>query len=532
MTNIKIPNPTLATVERTIKLMDENNWPHAMDVSDIADPEIQNIATQFDPQAHELTQADLFKLLIQVEQGQNVRDPYLNQNDYLASHRLREALNLPTMDPNGVTLSFHTFEISRGTQIGATTIQPQNISNPPLVFFGGLLHKAAVYLPFLTELAKAQGRTIHVVSLPGMGESGLKHGESVTHQLMVEAVCKTVHELIPADSSVALMGHSLGTIPLRHLYHHQKLLDRKVEQWVLVTPSPAEREYKAGLFLHPTFAAASGIEPMVLGKIKPTLLPHFLFNNHPEEEAEWLDKIVGREEFPVGFFNQMEVVMAIDQEPLLESVKKDPKLKLVFAANDRLIPLANPEMWKRFRNVHVLKGADHCFIAGKESSKHWVNDIKNILDQGDSRPPLEEENLYPHTKLALGGTSGMDTHGTLIAGGELSATLALLPNLAGIAALLPQIRIEDFERFRTPGFAQVGLDIAPDADGHISVFTGGQAGYDAFHSQFVPPQILAELRYTIVGAAGIYAQIAQEVLAPLNPQNITGTFGARMSGLR
>ena len=138
----------LSSIRRAAELLGNNQY---VDVDKISDPEAIQFARIATPET--LDVADFFELLSRggicsVSEESTCRA------------ELRKILNLPETDPEGVELSFKTTRLDQGGQIAVTVIRPTNLdpSKSPIVFVGGLYHKTAVYLDFLVELAKKEGR--------------------------------------------------------------------------------------------------------------------------------------------------------------------------------------------------------------------------------------------------------------------------------------------------------------------------------------------------------------------------------------
>lgn len=405
----------LPCIKRAAALLGSNYY---IETAEIEDKEVAQFAALSTPTA--LDSGDFFELLS--------RGGVCSSSEEAACRgELRKILNLPETDPEGVTLSFKTSKLTSGGQVAITVIKPSNLdpSKPPIVFAGGLYHKTAVYFDFLVELAKREGREIYAYDSPGVGGSRLDTSDSVNYEMLYEALTKTLEQVDAKD--VVVMGHSLGTIPVRHLYFNQGDTKKNVAKFVMIAPVPAEAESKSGLTLAGSFQKCSAVS-MLDGEMDPCLA-HLFFQNHPEEEKTWLEEITGREIFPINIIGFLAALSKISDEPILDVVGKDPKLELILAGDDHLMRISNPESWSK-NGITFIDGADHSFIAGHKYATESVDAISQVINKKHNKnlPTLDVDEMVQRVGfewgLVLNGDFGNKGARGLLG---LDARLSMMP---------------------------------------------------------------------------------------------------------
>jgi pimeloyl-ACP methyl ester carboxylesterase len=381
-------------IERAAGLV-SSHYKSRIPVSELDEECLRDIAKISTPST--LDPQDLFIML-------STEDVY--KMDGASRQRVLEALDFPPSDPEGVHLTFKAVPTKRG-KVALTIITPErnDPSKTQVLFVGGLNHKTALYLSSLVSLAKSRGTVVYAMDIPGVGASRLEKGLKADHETLYDALLKTI-ESIGVDRLV-VMGHSLGSVPVRHLYLNQSDTRTEIERFVLIAPVPGEEESKAGLELYNGFQWC--MISKLLGGSLETCRDDLFFQDHPEAEREWLSGIVAKERYPAGLGTFLDIISKVSDDRILDKIGRDERLILVLAGDDRLMRLADPDAW-RGKGVYIIPGADHSFLGGKGYAARFGETLAEVLDgrwdgRGDSTPPLDKaiERCTTGASFALSG---------------------------------------------------------------------------------------------------------------------------------
>lgn len=315
---------------------------------------------------------------------------YIAQSDRAkVNTSLRAFEGFPEKDPEGVTLKFEAVMTTEGDLLAATKITPTGVDTSkkaPIVFAGGLFHKTSVYLDFLTQLSLLTGREVVAFDAPGVGGS-FYGSQSINHEKLSKSVRSVIETLYPNGRKVIVMGHSLGSITVRNLYHEKGNLNNRVERFVMIAPVPAAEEgKKGGLHLRLAYMA-DGTLSMVknFGWLEAGARAFSFYGQEHDKETQWswIQDRIGFERFPVGPIQYLGVLAKVSKQSILDDneLGKDPRLKVVLAEKDHVIRLKEESIsfWEG-KGAVVVRGADHSFIAGETVSSSYVEQIANVLN--------------------------------------------------------------------------------------------------------------------------------------------------------
>lgn len=317
-----------------------------------------------------LDAADLFHLLSHPE--------LIADGSEEATRKIRLFLGLPQKDPEGTTLGFGLHVNKSGHTLAKIKIIPDN-SNPvlsPIVFAGGLFHKSSVYLTYMAELAKATGREVLLFDAPGVGAS-VYNLPSMTHKILSESLPDVIQSEYPADQAVVVMGHSLGSITVRNLYHHPELIPNPIEKFIAVCPVPAAKEHKVGLKLSLPFMADGALSMLTrFGHIVPNKNSYgFFYQKHDKEtQWPWLQERLSNENFPAWPLQYLNVLGQISKQSFLDDgeLGADPRLKVILAEDDNVIKFTRSETLTQQSGVITVPGADHSFLADDDINPNYL----------------------------------------------------------------------------------------------------------------------------------------------------------------
>lgn len=396
------------------------------------------IQALYDPA--ELTDADLFKALDMIQASR-----FRQTGSSPAELVLRLGLGYPVIDTPGTITRFSTLTIEPGVQVAVTRIRPLNNAyvRAPIIFTGGMFCKSALYMTFMAELAKQEGREIILFDLPGFGGSKLPRDKKVSMDLWVQAFHQVIEEFLGPQQKFVLMAHSLGTLPLRVLSFHAEKLKERVEKWVFIAPVPSRQEEKAGYQINPWILRASGMKSFFTtlfdwnSQMVPTW-PEKAYQNHPVAEQNDLTSQIMREKFPVGWLSQ-NLMETGNEKSLLEELQKPGSNKVwILPGEDELIQANKAANFSKNKNVMIFKGADHAFLMGNHSTKKWVGALQHILNaapQNGPQPAIEpvgiQTKLHLKTEYSVGSTfkAPVDFHWSALGGVKPEMTWRFLPFL-------------------------------------------------------------------------------------------------------
>ncbi len=308
---------------------------------------------------------------------------------------LREGLGLPAQDPQDIQLNFRASERD-GNHYSWITIMPREIdpAKPVLIFVTGLHHPSAVYLQHLVELARREHRVIHSVDLPSMGGSILADNASVYASHLNEAVLSCIQEELLLGQRFDLMGHSLGTVPVREIEsealensqrsYHGRLLNRVV----LVAPVPSQEDRELGYQLRPSYAWSVIGALLSSGAVDPERVNELFVQNHNASDQAWLARIVGPESFSSSLWGTLSVFLNNYRHPFANRLGVDSHLRVILPAEDRLIRVQNPEAWQNRRGIYWVEHADHSFMGGSIANASYVDVLQRALNE-DLNPNQE-----------------------------------------------------------------------------------------------------------------------------------------------
>lgn len=326
-----------------------------------------------------LDKADLFNLLSHPE--------LIAEGQADAIQKIRVFLGLPQEDPAGVSLSFGLCVNSSGQTLAKTKVIPENhdTSLSPIVFAGGLFHKSSTYLPYMMELAKATGREVLLFDAPGVGGS-VYNVKSMTHDILSASLPDVIKSEYPADKSVVVMGHSLGSITVRNLYHHQDLIPNPIEKFIAVCPVPAGAEQKSGLKFSLPFMTDGAVSMITRGgHIVPNKNSYgFFYQKHDKEtQWPWLEERIANENFPARPFAYLNVLGQVSKQSFLDEgeLGTDPRLKVILAEDDNVMKLTKSETITDKEGVSVVAGADHSFLADDEINPNYLDALVKSLSE-------------------------------------------------------------------------------------------------------------------------------------------------------
>jgi len=475
---------TLNDINMAIKKLEGH---YRVDIDDIKNKAVRNIAKADTSTPSTLDAGDFFALLS--------CDEAICVPDENAKCRmvLRSVLDFPKTDMNGIKLSFTSVPTLSGNNVAVTKIVPSNVdkTKSPMVFVGGLYHKTAIYLNFLEKLAKSDRREIISMDLPGIGASLMPKGKSIDHSLFYEALISVIKSQTKEYDHIIIMGHSLGTVPVRHLYFNQGDISQKVDKIIMVAPIPSVAEERAGLRILPYYLSSSAVT--LLDGVMNPVYSNIFFNAHSKSEAVALEKEVGKERLPVSVPNFVSTLYRVDKESILDRIGHDPKLVWILPAKDELIRLENPKKWKS-KGLIIVDGADHSFMAGNASTKESIDAVKSAMDDDygldgvwSGKKPLDKGSIFCSENFRFNVI--MEAGGGQMGGfGYFGADEALLGRFSEMVAIKTGLRMlvgvkSKGKVFSAPVMAYLEFLITPKDDrGYIS--PGVEFGYDFLEQNF------------------------------------------------
>ncbi|GEM_PF-4578961 len=333
--------------------------------------EMEKLARLIHPET--LGEEDLFYLLAHPDEMQAIA-----QSPEEAIPFIRKGLDLPLQDPEGVTLSFHTLNPQEGEQIAYIKITPQAFvsslkfstslpAKPPLITFS----YSSTYLATLAKLAEVDHRTIIMIHLSETGASRVASQTSAsTAEDLFTSLKEVMKKEIPGGVRVDVLGHSLGSLPVRMLFakweDFQKETGVRLGKVLLVAPMPSRWDRAMGYAMDAT-------------QLNPS--PH---KSYIPDRVGWIQTFGASYELPT-----------------FQNLGKDSHLRVVFAGGDTFFRLENPAQWAKIPGVSFLRDAPHNFIAEQTANAEYVRVLQQALND-----PVETEfsdfdltHLYQHWHL-------------------------------------------------------------------------------------------------------------------------------------
>ena len=438
------PSLPVTDIQRELSILRETHacgLGFSHDIREEAQAIAQDIAAPVNPS--ELGREDLYRVLGQLQYGlvtENIHeDPYMQAI-------LRDRLGFPQVDPEGVQLGFYQIPHRDASQVFYVSIQPEHLdpSKSPLVFVTGLHHPTVVYLPMLAALARAEGRRVISVDLPSMGGSRIANQAATYVSDALRSVREVIEREIPRGGHFSMMGHSLGTLPVRAFYLNEQEYNsdlgsrdvrRVLDRAVLVAPVPSQEERQMGDRIRPSFSA--GVVGQILfagGRVGPTRLNELFFQHHSAADQEWLSQAISQERFETSLWGALSHYFSAYLNPLLNRVGEDERLRIVFPSDDQLMQMSNQSDWENHRGVLIVRGeqgeaADHSFLAGQHVDSHHLEVLRSALNNplNPSQERLSRGELYRHLRPDLQAYSLFDTRGGFGAGLRAGMQSGLAP---------------------------------------------------------------------------------------------------------
>lgn len=390
----------------------------------------------------ELGREDLYHLLAQVQSGHLTYDS--SESPFIET-TLRERLAYPVVDPEGLQLRFRQIQNQEASQVFYVEIRPQNLdsSKAALVFVTGLHHPTVVYLQMLVALARAEGRRVISVDLPSMGGTRNANHESTYVSDAMNAVREVIQREISPGEHFSMMGHSLGTLPVRSFYLDEDAYNsdrglnqtrRILDRAVLVAPVPSQEERQMGDRIRPSFSAA--VVGQILfrgGSVSPSRLNELFFQHHSPADQAWIHQALAQERFETSLWGALSHYFSAYLNPVLDRVGTDERLRIVFPNDDQLMQLDNRADWENHRGVFIVRGeageaADHSFLAGREVNPRHLEVLRSALNDSldVSQPLLNRGTLYRRVRPDLQAYIPIDSRGGFGVGGRFGIQSGLL----------------------------------------------------------------------------------------------------------
>lgn len=360
----------LTTVQTALSLLENK---HALPISNIP-KSLQEFAKLATPKR--LDSADIFVLLSKPDQ-------IAETNREEIQTLLREHMGFDASDPDGVTLSFSVSRSESGGVLAKTKIRPDNIdeTKAPIVFVGGLYHKTSLYLDALVQLARLTEREVLAYDTPGVGASNISEN-SVRYRTLADSMREVIRSEYP-DKKVIVMGHSVGSIPVRDLYLNPGEFNDQIEKYIMVAPIPATDEQRHGLRMSFKFML-SGAWSLIShgGKMAPTVAngENFFFPEREESERAQLEGSMENERFPVGPLKFLSILRKIYLRSIYEKIGQDDQLGVILAGNDKLMICNDENAWRE-KGATIIEGADHSFLAGKNIPQPFIDPIVEMIEK-------------------------------------------------------------------------------------------------------------------------------------------------------
>lgn len=297
------------------------------------------------------------------------KERQLNMTDRLCSEpRQRNASRTPSIRRQ-LPIE-HTNQTQPDSQVSYIDISPSCVdpSRPPVIFAGGIFLRSEHYITFLQALANRYHAHVFAVTLPSMGESHLQGNASIHAEDLVDAVTTVIrHEI--TQGGFHLMGHSLGSIPMRYLYLHPEALEgsgrnrRHLERTILIAPVPTSEEQTLLDVSIPTRASWE----FALGNLgrnaaQPLHLGQLAFNHHSPASQNELIRSIGEERFATNPWAAISIFATNDNNATLSHLEheQDPGLRYVIPEEDHLF---RQTLCQSARGYQCLPHADHAFMA-------------------------------------------------------------------------------------------------------------------------------------------------------------------------
>ncbi|EKD49995.1 MAG: hypothetical protein ACD_62C00691G0016 [uncultured bacterium] len=393
---------TLSAIQAAINILANNTVEldddlYRVPVSELQDTDLIEIATLSTPE--HLDKGDIYKLFSEpsLVVDQTDRDTALST--------LRSFLDYPLQDPEGVSLDFVSIQLENNATIAVTRIAPDNLdpSKDPIVFAGGLFHPTPVYLDLLSKLARNTGRKIVAYDMPGVGGSRFDD-KAFNYDMWADSLPIVIKNIFGPEQSVIVMGHSLGTLPVRDLYYRENVegenvIDHPVSKYVLLAPVPSLR--KEWFFRGNHFALPYMLDGIGSMLHSTYLTPgdkaqEFYGQLHTDADWQWLEERIADEKMPSqgchglnGVWKYLGVLGHMFNKRLWGELPENDKLKYVLMEDDHVFVCDKlfrkqekvQERWAT-QEAEVIEGADHSAIAGPNISDAIVDQIAEIIEGG------------------------------------------------------------------------------------------------------------------------------------------------------
>lgn len=501
----------LETIEKAINLIASSPVDY-IETEEINDASVASFAGQTTP--GRLDWGDLFMALI-YEQVTS------EGNEISAEQKaLRRALGFPPVDPEGVKLIF-AVTIQPNHIIAQVKIIPTASDERPNekvdIFIGGIYHPASVYFPGATQFAIKERRTLVLVDSIGVGSGAVAKGETLDYELLAGEMGRVIEDKY-AGKIRYLMGHSLGSIPVRHLYieYREHGGRRLADKYIPITMVPAAGEERAGLVMNPQFSTAS--LPFVLaGEMRP-VSDGIFFGGHPAAERKKLLEVIHRQRCSVNMFGFMGVLNEVSARSLLPYIG-DEDLIVVFSTGDGLMQLHNKEEWEK-RGVLFLDGDHSCMAGDDYAVRCWtqLSDLlsnRNDLEEGRVDEVGIQTRFKPEVAFIMKlkgnrlASDGRDILGYAGLGMDLDMSFGHYIDWSMLGA---DALIGDINEISVPFMLSTELRLTP-RNSRASFLTGVEAGYDLPNEAAVVPYIYTGISYNsfnilrvvLTGGATVFA---------------------------
>jgi|GEM_PF-3303045 len=489
-------NYSAEDINRAAELL-EASGSDSIDISNIQDKAIVTIANETTPGT--LDHADLLKIL--------------SVQKNVPQEAIRKALGYPPKDPDGVKLVFEITDYNEHI-IANVRIIPDTIKEadnvPCDVFIGGLYHPAPVYLKGAAEFAKRENRELLIFDSVGVGGSTVAKDESINYKMLVRDMEEAIKEKTGYGVRY-LMGHSLGSIPVRDLYINYKRDggERLADIYVPIAFVPAAEEERAGLIMNPLFSLAS-TPGVLVGKMTPVINRAF-FNTHPTEDEEAVRNSTDKQHFNVNLFGFTNILNEVSNRSLLDYIGEDD-LILVLGEKDLLMQNHNSAKWER-RGVLILNGADHSGIAGNAYAiRSWEGLRGALKERRDIKLPKTEKagmerRIKPSSGLTaqFGGNLSSRTAGMYAGGfGKISYGLGTWVDWSVGAKVLLGGAVSEFS---APASLCTEFEFIPLSNSRFSIPIGTEVSSDMAKNGALSDFFYLGLRYNMFNIVGFSARV-------------------------
>ncbi len=310
------------------------------------------------------------------------------QHDDTKSHNsIRTQFAIP-YDNNKFRINFDAVQTDLGNEQASITVTPSAVDNENQqgLFWGGIFHRGPVYLDFITRLAQNTRMPISIIDTSGVGASKTQ-GSSVTYDDLIFDAHFAIENMLIKNpkAQLHLMGHSLGTVGLKHFLTHSLWKDPRIQSLQLFAPYPTLKEKFT--YLGVVFQALSAWS-MIAGKnhMFPTEnLVKWCFaslqSNYAQEE---LLAQIQDERFDMNFpeFATMMNEMLKESPLNREDILNDPRLHLIFGDRDNVMVPRHALRNNANPNIHLLRNRDHGFVAGTNVAEDVIHLVAQNMKKG------------------------------------------------------------------------------------------------------------------------------------------------------